>query len=219
MIWVETSGRRLEDGSGFVTVARDVSERKELETQLEQANRQLRILAREDSLTRLANRRHFDEVLGEEYRRAMRVSSPLAMLMLDVDRFKAFNDHYGHPGGDACLQALASIIHALARRPADLPARYGGEEFVILLPDTDAAGGLALAECICDAVRDLAIPHAGSEFGFVTVSVGVAVMIPFVSAQGPATLVEAADAALYAAKHAGRNTVRMADAWVSTRVI
>ena len=216
-IWLECSARRIEDGSGYVVATRDVSERKELEGQLEDANRRLRILAREDGLTRLANRRSFDEVLGEEYRRAMRVSSPLAVLMLDVDWFKAFNDSYGHPGGDACLQVVAGVMQSLVRRPADLTARYGGEEFVILLPDTDVAGGLAIAENIRAGVRDLAIPHAGPEFGFVTVSVGVAVMIPFVSPQGPANLVEAADAALYAAKRAGRNTVRAAGVWTATR--
>lgn len=216
-VWVETSIRRLEDGSGFVAVTRDVSERKALEAKLEEANRQLRVLAREDALTRLANRRRFDEALGEEYRRAMRVGSPLAIVMLDVDRFKSFNDTYGHPGGDACLQALAGVINRLSRRPADLPARYGGEEFVVLLPDTDADGALALAECIRSAMRDLAILHAGSDFGFVTVSVGVAAMTPFASPQGPAALVEAADAALYEAKRAGRNTVRLADAPMEAR--
>lgn len=217
-VWLETNVRRLEDGSGFMAVTRDVSERKALEAQLEEANRRLRVLAREDALTRLANRRHFDEMLGEEYRRATRVHSPLALVMLDVDRFKSFNDTYGHPGGDACLKALASTITGLARRPADLAARYGGEEFVILLPDTDAAGALAQAERIRVAVRGLAIPHAGSDIGFATVSVGVAVMVPFVSAQGPAALVEAADAALYDAKRAGRNTVRLAEAQVAMRV-
>ena len=210
-VWLETSGRRLEDGSGFVAVTRDVSERMALEAQLENANQQLRVLAREDALTGLPNRRRFDEALGEEYRRAMRVRSPLAVIMLDVDRFKSFNDTYGHPDGDACLRAMADTIKNLARRPADLPARYGGEEFVILLPGTDAAGALALAERICAAVRSLEIPHAGSDFGYATVSMGVAVMLPDAANQGPAALVEAADAALYVAKHDGRNTIRLAE--------
>lgn len=210
-VWLETSFRRLENGGGFVAVTRDVSERKALEAQLEDANRQLRILAREDGLTRLANRRRFDEALGEEYRRALRVSSPLAVVLLDVDRFKAFNDTYGHPSGDACLQAVAGVISRLCRRPADLAACYGGEEFVVLLPDTDAAGALALGECIVEAMRGLAIPHAGSDVGFATVSIGIAAMMPG-SPHGPAGLVEAADAALYEAKRAGRNTIRLADA-------
>lgn len=210
-VWMEASCRRLEDGSGFVAVTRDVSERKALEAQLEEANRQLRVLAREDGLTRLMNRRRFDEALGEEYRRAMRVGAPLAVVMIDVDRFKAFNDTYGHPGGDACLQALAGVLQGRCRRPADLSARYGGEEFVLLLPNTDAAGALSVAECIRAAVRGLDIPHAGSEFGFATVSIGVAAMGPG-RPKGPAALVEAADAALYEAKRAGRNVVRLADA-------
>ena len=210
-VWLEASTRRLEDGSGFVSVLRDISERKALEARLEEANRQLRLLAREDGLTRLANRRRFDEALGAEYRRAMRVGSPLAVVMLDMDCFKAFNDTYGHPSGDACLQALAGVLTGGCRRPADLPARYGGEEFVLLLPNTDAAGALAVAECVRAAVRALAIPHAGSEHGFATVSVGVAALAPGCE-QGPAALVEAADAALYEAKRAGRNTVRLADA-------
>lgn len=210
-VWVEASYRRLDDGSGFVAVMRDVSERKALEAQLEEANCRLRVLAREDGLTRLANRRRFDEALGEEYRRARRVGAPLAVIMIDVDRFKAFNDTYGHPGGDACLQALAGVLKGRCRRPADLSARYGGEEFVLLLPNTDAAGALVVAECIRAAVRRLEIPHAGSEFGFATVSIGVAAMVPG-RPQGPAALVEAADAALYEAKRAGRNAVRLADA-------
>ncbi len=209
--WLEISFRRLMDGSGFVAVSRDVSERKALEAQLEEANRQLRVLAQQDGLTGLANRRRFDEALGSEYRRARRVGSPLAVIMVDVDRFKAFNDTYGHPSGDACLQAVAGVFNDGCRRPADLPARYGGEEFVLLLPDTDAAGALAVAECIRAAVRALAIPHAGSEFGVATVSIGAAAMTPD-RPQGPAALVEAADAALYQAKRAGRNSVRLGDA-------
>lgn len=210
-VWLETSLRRLEDGTGFVAVTRDISERKALEARLEEANLRLRVLAREDGLTCLANRRRFDEALGAEYRRAMRVGAPLAVAMLDVDCFKTFNDTYGHPSGDACLQALAGVLNGLCRRPADLPARYGGEEFAVLLPNTDAAGALAVAECIRAAVRALAIPHAGSEHGFATVSIGVAALAPGCP-QGPAALVEAADAALYDAKRAGRNTVRLADA-------
>lgn len=209
-VWLETIARRLQDGTGFVAVTRDVSDRKQLERKLEEANQQLQVLARQDGLTGLANRRRFDEVLGEEYRRAIRTRSPIAVIMLDVDRFKSFNDTYGHPGGDACLRALAQALNGAARRPADLPARYGGEEFVLLLPDTDIQGAMALAERLREAVGALSIPHTGSEAGTVTASLGVAVAIPFVNAHGPAALMEAADAALYEAKHAGRNRVRLA---------
>jgi len=209
-VWLETNGRRLDDGTGFVAVTRDVSDRKELEVQLEEANRQLRILARQDGLTGLANRRRFDEELGEEYRRAIRTRSTLAVMLLDVDHFKAFNDTYGHPRGDACLRALAGVLAGSARRPADLAARYGGEEFVLLLPDTDVAGAMGLAERLRAEIQALAIPHSGMESGLVTVSLGVAATIPFEHARGPAALVEAADTALYQAKHAGRDTVRIA---------
>ena len=217
-VWLETSGRRLEDGSGFVAVTRDVSERMALEAQLEDANRQLRVLAREDGLTGLSNRRRFDEAMGEEFRRATRVRSPLALLMLDVDRFKLFNDTYGHPAGDACLRAIASVIQQLARRPADLAARYGGEEFVVLLPDTDTAGAAVLAECVRTGVRDLLIAHAGSESGVVTVSIGVAIVIPSMATSSPAELIEAADTALYQAKNGGRDTVRLAGAQVPAQM-
>ena len=208
--WVESSGRKLADGSGYVLVSRDVSARKALEAQLEDANRQLRILVRQDGLTDLGNRRHFDDTLGTEYRRAMRVGSPLALIMVDVDRFKAFNDLYGHPAGDACLQAVAVALASALRRPADLAARYGGEEFAVLLPSTDEAGAMACAARIQDAVREASVAHAGSEFGVVTLSLGITVLQPGTGGDGPAALVESADAALYAAKRAGRNTSHLA---------
>ncbi len=209
-VWLESSGRRLPDGSGFVVVARDVSERKALEARLEKANQQLRILAREDGLTGLANRRRFDEVLSDEYRRAVRGGHPLTLFMLDVDRFKAFNDAYGHPAGDRCLRALAGVFGAVLRRPGDLAARYGGEEFAVLMAETDVAGALATAERMRLAVRGLAIPHAMSEAGVATISVGVAVLQPGPGHLGPAALVAAADAALYAAKAGGRDRVCLA---------
>ena len=208
--WVESNGRRLADGTGYVFVSRDVSVRVALEAKLEEANRRLRIMVRQDGLTSLGNRRHFDETLGTEYRRALRVGTPLALVLVDVDRFKAFNDRYGHPAGDACLQAVAGILGAALRRPADMAARYGGEEFAVLLPGTDEAGALATAARIQDALRAAALPHAGSEFGVVSLSLGVAVLPPGAAGEGPAALVEAADAALYQAKRAGRNTVQVA---------
>ena len=208
--WVESNGRSLADGTGYVLVSRDVSARVALEAKLEEANRQLRILVRQDGLTRLGNRRHFDDMLGREYGRALRMRTPLALILLDVDRFKAFNDRYGHPAGDACLQAVAGLLGAALRRPADLAARYGGEEFAMLLPSTDEAGALATAARIREAVQAAALPHAGSEFGMVSLSLGVAVLPAGAAGDGPAALVEAADAALYQAKRAGRNTVQLA---------
>ena len=208
--WVESNGRRLADGKGYVFVSRDVSERKLLEQQLEEANRQLRVMVRQDGLTGLGNRRHFDDMLGTEYRRAMRVGEPLALIMVDVDRFKAFNDLYGHPAGDACLRGVGGALAGALRRPADLAARYGGEEFAVLLPNTDEAGALATAARIQDAMGVAAMAHAGSEFGVVTLSMGVSVLATGGAGDGPAALVEAADAALYVAKRAGRNTAHLA---------
>lgn len=208
--WVESSGRRLADGTGYVFVSRDVSERKRLEQQLEDANRQLRVLVRQDGLTGLGNRRHFDDMLGTEYRRAMRVGEPLALIMVDVDRFKAFNDLYGHPAGDACLREVGAALAGALRRPADLAVRYGGEEFAVLLPGTDEAGALQTAARIQDAMRTVAVPHAGSEFGVATLSMGITVLPAGGPGDGPAALVEAADAALYAAKRAGRNAAHLA---------
>ena len=181
----------------------------ELEQQLEEANCQLRVLVRQDGLTGLGSRRHFDDVLGTEYRRAMRDGEPLSLIMVDVDRFKAFNDLYGHPAGDACLRGVGAALAGSLRRPADLAARYGGEEFAVLLPCTDESGALATASRIQEAMRAVALQHAGSEFGIVTLSMGITVLAPGGASAGPAALVEAADAALYAAKRSGRNTAQL----------
>lgn len=201
-------------GASFARMARRLRERERritaMQGQLEEMNRQLRILVRQDGLTGLGNRRHFDDTLGTEYRRAMRMGTPLTLIMVDVDRFKAFNDMYGHPAGDTCLQAVARALTASLRRPADLAARYGGEEFAVLLPSTDEAGALISAARIQEAMRAAALPHAGSEGGFLSLSLGVAVLMPSGGGHGPAALVEAADTALYAAKRAGRNQVQVA---------
>lgn len=191
-------------------VTRDVSARMEMEQRLEEANRLLRGQAMQDPLTSLANRRHVDEALGTEYRRAQRLQLPMGVLMLDIDRFKSFNDTYGHPAGDACIRAVAEAVRSVLRRPTDLAGRYGGEEFAVLLPNTDEAGVAVTGERIRRAVQALALTHAGSEFGIVTVSVGGAVLTPPIGVIGPAAFVEAADAALYAAKRGGRNGTRMA---------
>jgi diguanylate cyclase (GGDEF)-like protein len=166
----------------------------------------LRELAFVDGLTGVHNRRHFDERFAAEARRAQRTRSPLAVLMCDVDHFKHYNDHFGHLAGDDCLRRIASALRACLRRPTDLLARYGGEEFVCLLPDTDLAGAIGVAQLMEDAVRGLALPHPGAE-GCVTISLGVSASP---HAQG---LVEAADKALYLAKAAGRSRV----SWVEGR--
>ncbi|MEC5159806.1 MULTISPECIES: GGDEF domain-containing protein [unclassified Janthinobacterium] len=175
---------------------------------LESLNRQLEKLALQDGLTGLANRRQFDATLAGEFSLAGRAAAPLAFIMLDVDCFKQYNDHYGHIAGDACLRALSQCIVALMPgRRGELAARYGGEEIGILLPDTGLDEALALAERVRAAIEGLRIGHRGSPAGVVTVSAGVAALLPRRGAGAPARLLEAADKALYAAKLGGRNRV------------
>lgn len=198
----------MEQGARRSFLQRSALRRKEQE--LLTANAALSRLAAADGLTGLANRRRFDQRLHEEWQRAQRDRYPLSVLMVDVDFFKHYNDHYGHQQGDECLRRLAGVLARQARRPADLVARYGGEEFVLLLPETAAGGALEVAEQLRQEVVALALPHAASTVAaIVTVSVGVASLVP-----GPELasdrLVAAADQALYAAKHAGRNRACLA---------
>ena len=176
---------------------------------LRELNRHLEIIAMQDSLTGLANRRRFDIALESEFSRAMRNRSRLSMLMIDVDAFKQYNDLYGHLAGDECLIKIAKVVQSCQKRPADLSARYGGEEIAVLLPDTDMSGAFKLAEKIRTAIHDLGIRHLGNKTGVITISCGVASVIP-ASDDGPAVLISAADRALYEAKTNGRNLVRRA---------
>jgi diguanylate cyclase (GGDEF)-like protein len=168
-------------------------------------NKTLQRLALQDALTGLANRRQFDLTLNSEYDRAVREQRSVALLMIDVDYFKRFNDVYGHPQGDICLSKVADVMQA--KRPGDFSARYGGEEFAVILTETDLKGAMIVAEIIRQAIRDLNLPHSGNPTGFVTVSVGVCAMTPSSFSNGPPTFLQAADEALYMAKGAGRNTV------------
>jgi diguanylate cyclase (GGDEF)-like protein len=161
-------------------------------------------MALTDSLTAVANRRHFDTVIAGEVKRSIRMKKGLALLLIDVDKFKGYNDLYGHGAGDLCLKQIAATMRGTVRRPSDLVARYGGEEFVVLLPDTDALGAHAVASDLLRAVRSLEIAHAAWERGIVTISIGVAVSPPQ-SLIDAAQLIERADQALYAAKQAGRD--------------
>ncbi|RQR64855.1 diguanylate cyclase [Burkholderia sp. Bp9126] len=170
------------------------------------AESELVLLARIDGLTGLNNRRSFGEVLDREWRRARRAHSVFSLLFVDVDRFKAYNDTYGHQAGDDALAAVARCIGESIRRPVDTAARYGGEEFVVLLPDTPQTGAAQIAERIRAAIDDLALEHAGSEHGRVTASIGLATWTPDQDGE-PSAVIKEADEALYYAKLTGRNKV------------
>lgn len=171
---------------------------------LAEANAQLARLSITDELTGLFNRRHLDHTLALEWARSQRQGIPLAFIMLDVDLFKLYNDHQGHPAGDACLQQVAQVLQDHARRATDVAARYGGEEFVLLAPDTDGPSAWLLAERLRQAVEALAIPHPHAPRGLVTISLGVAATVAHPHATASA-LIQAADTALYQAKAQGRN--------------
>jgi diguanylate cyclase (GGDEF)-like protein len=172
--------------------------------ELEESNAKLATLSSTDALTGITNRRGFDEALAAEWRRARRNGHSLALAMLDVDHFKSYNDFYGHQAGDQCLRAVAGVIDNFGRRTGDLVARYGGEEFALLAPVSDGAAGLALAQGVCRELERLALPHARSPYGVITISIGVAALVP-ADDNDSGMLVCAADQALYRAKQAGRN--------------
>lgn len=178
---------------------------QELTHQLQHANEELNRIATTDALTRLANRRSFDQLLAKEWARAVRNHSPLALIMCDVDYFKPYNDHYGHPAGDRCLQQVAQLLEAHIQRPGDVLARYGGEEFVVLLPRTAIRGAMAVATRILENFNQARLPHAFSPVAdHITLSFGIAACVPL-SQNLSGELLAAADAALYRAKLAGRN--------------
>jgi len=180
-------------------------QQSELYQQLLTVNQKLAELANLDSLTKVANRRVFEEYLNREWRRMAREKTPISLILCDVDYFKRYNDTYGHPAGDRCLQAIANAIKAEVKRAADLVARYGGEEFVVVLPQTDAQGGFYIAESIRKRLSDLKLVNAGSKISeFVTMSLGVASTIP-VREYSSGKLIKIADEALYKAKEKGRD--------------
>jgi diguanylate cyclase (GGDEF)-like protein len=172
---------------------------------LAMANRELEKLSRQDGLTGIANRRHFDSYLEAELRRAAREHQPLALILADVDSFKAFNDYYGHQAGDDCLREIATVLISAGRRPADFPARYGGEEFTMILPGTTLEGAVDVAKSIQGAIEGLEIAHARSAVSKkITLSQGVASLVPTPETK-PEAIIELADQALYQAKQQGRN--------------
>lgn len=178
----------------------------------EQKNAQLTLqhLATNDGLTGIPNRRSFDERLQVEWNRCLRRGEALSLIMADVDQFKRYNDHYGHPGGDECLKAVAGVLQRHIFRAADLPARYGGEEFAVILPNTDLEGAETMAERLRRKVEALELAHAASDAGpWVTLSLGVASCLPDLTGR-PEMLIAEADRALYTAKTSGRNRVCLA---------
>lgn len=214
-VWVEGHYSYTEGDGGFSVVLRDVGTRKQAEQALELANAELTRVAATDSLTGLANRRRFDEALSTEWRRAARDQQPLTLLMLDVDRFKLFNDQYGHQAGDHCLRVIARAVAGCAARGGDVVARYGGEELVVLLPETDPINAVLVGERVRKAIADLAVRHDGNtdHGSIVTASIGVATAYPRglghidAALSTPTELVAAADAMLYEAKRQGRNRI------------
>jgi diguanylate cyclase (GGDEF)-like protein/PAS domain S-box-containing protein len=208
VVWLESSltvTRHPGTGAidGVVSISRDVSEHKQIETHLAR-------LATLDSMTGLSNRRHLDSRLTQEAAAVPDHSKPLAVLLIDVDHFKAFNDTYGHQAGDYCLQQIASVLQNHATRQGDIAARYGGEEFALVLPDTDADGCKAVAERIRCAIEDLNIRHAGNSAApHVTVSIGGCSVSPNETLSA-ADMLSRADASLYAAKRHGRNRCKIA---------
>jgi diguanylate cyclase (GGDEF)-like protein len=167
--------------------------------------------ATQDYATGLANRFTFDRQLAIEWQNAARQKASLALLMVDIDHFKLYNDHYGHLAGDDCLRRIAEILAGSALRASDTVARYGGEEFAVILPRASTQAAIALAERVRQLVADAQLPHMPYTAGIVTVSIGVAAMQPD-TAVNETILIQCADRALYAAKRAGRNRV---EAWQS----
>ncbi len=204
--WLHIRTKPLANGGATVVVS-DISTIKRAEAKLMVLTEQLKLLATTDGLTSLLNRRAFDECLDKELARSRRTHQPISLIMIDIDKFKAFNDLYGHPAGDECIRRVASVVRTGMRRPADLVARYGGEELCVVLPETDEDGAYFLAEDLRLAVRAMGLEHRGSEKGVVTISLGVAT---FTSGEVPGSaldLVTRADEALYVAKGAGRDRV------------
>jgi diguanylate cyclase (GGDEF)-like protein len=188
-----------------VIVMEDITERENAQNDLLEANKKLEVLARIDGLTNVSNRRHFDELLHQEWGRLKREKGELALLLCDVDYFKDYNDTYGHLAGDQCLKDIARTINAGLQRPSDTAARYGGDEFVIILPNTTLEGALHLAEEIRESICRLVIKHGQSLIAdYVTLTIGASSGFPG-DGLPEDKFIWQADKALYEAKTKGRN--------------
>jgi diguanylate cyclase (GGDEF)-like protein len=184
----------------------------QVSSQLRLVNGALELLSRQDGLTGLANRRFFDQYLGEQIAIARRYGRVLALVLCDVDSFKAYNDHYGHQAGDECLKRVAAALRSCCGRPADIAARYGGEEFAMILPETGLAGALQIAEAAKDAVAQLQIAHEkSSTASHVSISGGIAILSRDGNSSASQLIMEA-DRSLYEAKRLGRNRMVAAEA-------
>ncbi|MGO7077302.1 diguanylate cyclase [Rhizobium johnstonii] len=204
--WRSIRTRLAEDGTAMAVVS-DITATKQAEIALRLSAEQLRNLAETDGLTGIVNRRAFDEAFARETAGSARKNTPFSLLMVDIDRFKAYNDTYGHPAGDQCLRVVSKCLRQSVSRPADIVARYGGEEFVVLLPATSAKGAMIVAEQFARLLSQENIVHTGSEFGRVTASIGISCATGATLRLNPNRLLIEADAALYDAKTQGRNRI------------
>ena len=208
-VWIRDVVHVVRDDTGapvsLIGFMFDISERKKTEQKLLEMQKQLEDFSFQDGLTGVANRRKFDAVLDEEWDAARRHTQPLSLILIDIDFFKQYNDHYGHVQGDDCLKRVGAALGAVAHRPRDLLARYGGEEFVLVLPATDEPAARRVGERVRQALFKAQIPHAASAVGqLLTVSQGIGTIIP--SAQDTLVgFVEAVDRRLYLAKQGGRD--------------
>ncbi|WP_437270285.1 sensor domain-containing diguanylate cyclase [Stutzerimonas balearica] len=213
-VWIRDVVHVLRNAAGeveaLVGFMFDISERKQTEQKLLQLQKQLEELSYQDGLTGVANRRMLDNRLQMEWSNAQRNSLPLSLILLDIDYFKQYNDHYGHVRGDDCLKSVGQALSGAAVRPRDLLARYGGEEFVLLLPETDAQAAAQVAERCRQLIREQNIQHAHSQVApLLTISLGVGTLVPGPFDQ-PEAFLERVDSLLYKAKHQGRDQAVLA---------